>query len=191
MAEHRRGAPRSEAARLAILQATARLFAARGWEHLSIEGIAAEAGVGKQTIYRWWPTKSALVAECLLERMLLPESLSIPDTGHLRTDLTAWVETIFALLDDDTGRGLLTSLIAAATADPAIGSRLRDVLAGDAAPSARLAAGIAAGQLRADVSTDDLSEALVGALLLKALSARPTRPEDAATLVDALVAPPG
>jgi AcrR family transcriptional regulator len=65
------GTKRSEAARTAILNATARQFAERGWEQLSIEGIAADADVGKQTIYRWWSSKSAFVAECLLERLVL------------------------------------------------------------------------------------------------------------------------
>lgn len=187
MSASRRGATRSEAARQAILHATAELFAERGYEHLSIEGVAAQAGVGKQTIYRWWPTKGALVAECLLEGMLLPAHLSIPDTGDLRSDLIAWLERIFALLHDSNGRGLMTSLIAAATANADIGARLRDSLGGDASLAGRLMTGIAAGQLRANAPVTELSEALVGAVIVKALSGRDVGPEDAATLVDALL----
>ena len=78
MTDRRGGAPRSEAARLAILRATARLFLEKGFGQLSIEGIAAEAGVGKQTIYRWGPTKSDLVAEALIEGMLMPERVVPP-----------------------------------------------------------------------------------------------------------------
>ncbi|GAA3900711.1 TetR/AcrR family transcriptional regulator [Microbacterium invictum] len=187
MSEQRRGAPRSEAARQAILAATAQLFAERGYEQLTIEGIAAEAGVGKQTIYRWWPTKSALVAECLLEGRLLPGQLTLPDTGDLRGDLVGWVEQIFALMDEPTGRGLVTSLVAAATANVEIGARLRDSLGGAESVTTRLTAGVAAGQLPADAPVVELSEALVGAVLLKALSGRAGQPGDAARLVDALV----
>ena len=53
-----RGRPRSETARKAVLRAALRLVAAHGYRALTIEGIAAAAGVGKQTIYRWWPSKA-------------------------------------------------------------------------------------------------------------------------------------
>jgi AcrR family transcriptional regulator len=56
--EHRTGRVRSEAAREAILSATVRLIHARGYDHLTIEGVAKEAHVGKQTIYRWWPSSA-------------------------------------------------------------------------------------------------------------------------------------
>ena len=57
MNEHRAGPVRSAAAREAILAATAKMFQEQGYDQLSIEGIAREAGVGKQTIYRWWGSK--------------------------------------------------------------------------------------------------------------------------------------
>ncbi len=82
MALPRSGPVRSEAARRAILEATAALLAERGYDHLTIEGIAAAAGVGKQTIYRWWSSKGAVIAECLLEGMLLAGPRRLP--GHRR-----------------------------------------------------------------------------------------------------------
>ena len=69
----RRGPKRSEEARLAILHAAAARVVAHGYDHLTMEGVAADAKVGKQTIYRWWPSRSALVADCLAERLLLAE----------------------------------------------------------------------------------------------------------------------
>ncbi|MDQ4110388.1 MAG: TetR/AcrR family transcriptional regulator, partial [Actinomycetota bacterium] len=77
----RRGAVRSEEARMAVLDATGRLFATQGYDHLTIEGIAAEAGVSKQTIYRWWSSKSAVVADAMIEDLLLPDQPVVPDTG--------------------------------------------------------------------------------------------------------------
>ncbi len=53
------GRPRSEVARAAILTAASALLDEAGCAALTIEGIAARAGVGKRTIYRWWPTKGA------------------------------------------------------------------------------------------------------------------------------------
>lgn len=187
---HRRGAHRSETARVAILEATARLFAERGYEHLSIEGIAAAAKVGKQTIYRWWPTKSDLVADCLLQGLLIPTRLSIPDSGDLAADLEEWLLRVFAVIDTPSGRGVLVSLIAAATSNDQIGARLRDSLGADESLEERMRAGIAAGQLGSDALVEELSEALVGAVILKALSGRPIVDADAARLVRALVPPP-
>lgn len=187
---HRRGAHRSETARVAILEATARLFAERGYEHLSIEGIAAAAKVGKQTIYRWWPTKSDLVADCLLQGLLIPTRLSIPDSGDLAADLEEWLLRVFAVIDTPSGRGVLVSLIAAATSNDQIGARLRDSLGADESLEERMRAGIAAGQLGSDALVEELSEALVGAVILKALSGRPIVDADAGRLVRALVPSP-
>ena len=54
-------ARRSERARRAILDAALALCRARGYDGTAIEAIAADAGVGKQTIYRWWPSKGAVI----------------------------------------------------------------------------------------------------------------------------------
>lgn len=187
MPERRRGAIRSESARIAILESTARQFAERGYDHLTIEGIAASAGVGKQTIYRWWPSKAALVSDCLLEGMLMPGRLLIPDTGDLRADLETWLGSVLAVLDAPGGEGLVRSLIAAATEDKAVGARLRESLGGDASLEGRLAAGIAAGQLRRGAPVREIGEALVGALLLRALGGPPASDGDAAKLVEAVL----
>ena len=56
-------ARRSGRAHAAILEATRELIVEVGYDGMSIEGIAGRAGVGKQTIYRWWPSKAALVLD--------------------------------------------------------------------------------------------------------------------------------
>ncbi|MFB8386450.1 TetR/AcrR family transcriptional regulator [Microbacterium sp. NPDC055910] len=190
MTRVRTGPVRSEAARLAILRATARQFAQRGYDHLTIEGIAADAGVGKQTIYRWWGSKSALVAECLLEGMLLPDRLAPPDTGDIRADLTAWVDEVLSLLEHAQGEGLLRSLVAAAAENAEVGKRLRDSLTGSEALAGRLEAAV--GQtpnLTPAAPFDEIIESLAGALVLRALSRAPRVPGDAARLVAASLGP--
>ncbi|TXJ05246.1 MAG: TetR/AcrR family transcriptional regulator [Aeromicrobium sp.] len=183
----RRGAPRSEQTHLAILDAAASQFQERGYANFTIEGVAAQAGVGKQTIYRWWPTKTDLIAECLLDGRLFPERLSIPNTGDLHTDVVDWVSQVFELIRRPAGRGLVTSLIAAATANEQIGERLRETLGGRESVVARLSAGVEAGQLSPAKPITELAEALVGALLLKALGEGRTESGDAVRLVDALL----
>lgn len=189
MPEGRRGAPRSEAARLAILDATAALFAERGYDHLSIEGIAARAGVGKQTVYRWWSGKSELIAECLLEGMLLPDRFVLADTGDLRDDLGSWLVEVLSVLESSTGEALFRSLIAAATENADVGSRLREALADPRLFSARLREARASGELRSDLPIDDVSETVIGTLIFRALAGTPSDPGFAERLVDLVLGP--
>ncbi|GAB3581205.1 hypothetical protein GCM10027406_21920 [Leifsonia lichenia] len=189
MPDGRRGAPRSEAARLAILEATAALFAERGYDHLSIEGIAARAGVGKQTVYRWWSGKSALIAECLLEGMLLPDRFVLADTGDLRDDLTAWLTEVLAVLESPAGEGLFRSLIAAATENADVGSRLRESLADPRLFATRLRDARASGELRAGLPIDDVSETVIGALIFRAIAGAPSDPGFGGRLVDLVLGP--
>ncbi|WP_336659966.1 TetR/AcrR family transcriptional regulator [Leucobacter sp. USHLN153] len=167
----RSGPVRSEAARRAILSAAVELLAERGYDQLAIEAIASRAGVGKQTIYRWWGSKSAIIAEALLEGMILRERLDVPNTGDIRADLGAWLREIGDVLLSKQGQGLARSLIAAATDNAEVGQRLRDAIAGSGALSTRLTAAIEnESRLAADAPIDEIAESLVGALLLRALS---------------------
>jgi AcrR family transcriptional regulator len=187
MSEHRQGPVRSEAARVAILEATARLFQIRGYEHLTMEGIAAEAGVGKQTIYRWWPSRAALVADCLLEGRLFSERFNFPSAGDLRADLVTWLDNVFGILEEPSGELLWRSLIAAATENEAVGRRLYESLGIGSSLVPRLRAAVEASDLRADAPVEEIGEALMGALILRALSRLPTQPGSAERLVDAVL----
>lgn len=190
MSQRRTGPVRSEAVRIAILEATARQFAERGYDHLTIEGIAADARVGKQTIYRWWGAKSELVAECLLEGMLLPNRLVPPATGDIRADLTAWIDEVLSLLARPEGEVLLRSIIAAAAENVEVGRRLRDSLAGSESIAGRLESAVGqAPSLYPGAPFDEVSEALVGALVLRALSRADREPGDADRIVTAVLGP--
>lgn len=189
MAEGRRGAARSETARLAILRATAHQFADRGYDQLTMEGIAAEAGVGKQTIYRWWPSKGALVAECLLEGMLMPDRFLPPDTGDVRADLTAWLDDVLAFIDDEHHEALLRSLVAAATENVEVGRRLDESIFAGSSLVMRLETAVEASDLRADAPIQEIIEALVGALVFRVLTRAAVTPGLAGRLVDAVMGP--
>jgi AcrR family transcriptional regulator len=111
-----RGRPRSAEADRAILDAAGTLLAERGLTGMSIEEVAARAGVGKATIYRRWPSKGLLALDAF---MIMFRSLQPPvDSGSLRDDLLsalrAWVR---AVTTTPAGR-LLSSLIAEAQHDP-------------------------------------------------------------------------
>ena len=116
MADGRRGRPRSPRAQQAIVTATCDLLLEMGYERLSIEGVAARAGVGKQTVYRWWPSKSALVTEAVLEGRLPISGEPPPDTGDLRTDLGSWLARQFEALADPYVLSLIRAVTAATRA---------------------------------------------------------------------------
>ena len=72
------GRPRSESSRRAILDATRRLLTHSSVHKLSIEAIAKKAGVGKTTIYRWWPNKSAVIMEAIFSQAAFSNTMPTP-----------------------------------------------------------------------------------------------------------------
>src|ERR1043165_3579913 len=93
---------RSEKSRVAIIDATRALLLERGFDGLSIEAVAARAGVGKQTIYRWWPRRPALVADVLLEDA--DEILAtMPHTDDVPAALASWAGTLASALTTRRG----------------------------------------------------------------------------------------
>ncbi|WP_052849775.1 TetR/AcrR family transcriptional regulator [Streptomyces avicenniae] len=95
-------ARRSETARRAILTAAFELVGEVGYTKLSIEGIAARAGVGKQTIYRWWPSKGAVLFDAflMLSEDAEAQSAELPDTGDLEADLKQVLRATVTELND-------------------------------------------------------------------------------------------
>jgi AcrR family transcriptional regulator len=172
----RRGAVRNEATRVAILRATASQFAERGWDRLTIEGIAAEAGVGKATIYRWWSSRSALVAECLLEGLLLPEPPLPGDTGDVRADLAVWLDEILRFAAEPRPAELFRSLVAAAAEDEQVAFRLREAIGTPDALAARLDAARASGQFSPDAAPQVILDILIGVTLSQIITRAPAVP---------------
>jgi AcrR family transcriptional regulator len=91
----RPGRPRSAEAGKAILGAALGLLAEVGLQALSIEQVAARAGVGKKTIYRRWPSKDALVCDAIRS---MQSQMPVIDTGNLRDDLIAMYRTALGSL---------------------------------------------------------------------------------------------
>lgn len=116
---------RSEKSRAAIVKATKDLLLERGFDGLSIEAVAARAGVGKQTIYRWWPSRPVLVADVLLEdadKILRP----VDHTDDLAADLTRWATGLAATLTTFRGNAMLRILTIAGLEHDDIRTRMYD-----------------------------------------------------------------
>jgi AcrR family transcriptional regulator len=186
----RTGRPRSETTRLAILEAAAALTTELGYDHVTIDAIASRAGAGKQTIYRWWPAKSMVVADAVIEGLLRLPALDLPDTGDLSADLKAWTTTSAAKMGDSRFLQVVRALVTAATGPEQDASRLYEHIMRPTyeALLARLRRGQEAGQLSAAVSTESVADALLGTLLFRALARLPM-PETMAGIIDALLAP--
>jgi AcrR family transcriptional regulator len=115
---------RRESSRLAILDATLALCREEGYARLSIEAIAARAGVGKQTIYRWWPSKGAVLLEAL-DREAAGWA-AFPDTGDLVADMRTTINDVVRFQGDPNLGPPMAALIAEAQQDPAIGPLLQE-----------------------------------------------------------------
>ncbi|MFT4081620.1 MAG: TetR/AcrR family transcriptional regulator [Nocardioides sp.] len=120
----RRGPKRSEQSRRAILTAAFELTRDEGYRNLTIEGIASRAGVGKQTVYRWWPTKADVLLEAGATKAEL--HVSVADRGSWRADLEQFLRDSFALLAHPGLVAMMRSLMAEAQLDPDFAARFRE-----------------------------------------------------------------
>jgi len=172
MVEGRRGRPRDPRSQEAIVQATCELLGEVGYERMTIEAVASRAGVGKQTVYRWWASKGGLVAEAVLTGHLPLRAPPLADTGDLRADLGAWLDELTAALSDDRTASLVRATAAAAADDEQAAAQLYDRFTGPAhqAVVARLAAAVVAGHVRPDADLAAAADALTGALLYRVLT---------------------
>lgn len=175
---------RRERPRRAILRSARTLFHRHGLRNLTIEAIAEDAGVGKATIYRWWPSKAALVLDAIHDQVG-PE-IAFPDTGSAREDLRLQIASLIEILTSTrTGKAYI-ALVAESQHDPALAEAIRDrLIAGRRAATREVfKRGIARGQLRADLDIAIAIDALYGALYYRLLvSHEPLEPDHADALI--------
>lgn len=119
------GRRRNDAARDAILAAAAELLESHGGANITMASIAARAGAGKQTLYRWWPTKGALLLEAMVA--LAESEVVRTETGDLKSDLTSFVRATFAAASKH--RSLLLGVLREALTDPATAADLGEFAA--------------------------------------------------------------
>lgn len=154
---------RSERSRRAVLDAAAKLLTERGYTAITTEGIAAEAHVGKATIYRWWPTKAAIFMELYAE--LAREVTPPADTGSVLEDVTLLIRGAFKLYRETAAGLALAGIIAEAQSNAAISRIVRN----DFAPSRRhiilhlLERGVERGEISPGTDLELVSEVLAGA----------------------------
>lgn len=155
---------RSDESHRRILEATVELLERHGYRHLTIEGVAKRASVGKQTIYRWWGgSKPALVLEAFTQAS--DDRVDPPDTGTVRGDLLAILEPVFDLHEDlRAGTALANkTLMAEAQLDADFHPRYVDLHRHWWGPlRAAIERGIEHGELAADTDADLVVDSLLG-----------------------------
>jgi AcrR family transcriptional regulator len=179
-------ARRSERSRTAILDATRDLVMKVGYDAMSIEAIAATAGVGKQTIYRWWPSKAAVVLDMWAPD--IHQRIAFPDTGDLAADLTAQLTGVIELGNDPFFGPSFRALVADSQHDDALATQLLDRIFRPriAACKERLRRGQDAGQLAPDIDLDLAVDLLYGGFYHRyLLRVAPLGHEFAEAIVDA------
>jgi AcrR family transcriptional regulator len=156
---------RDEAARRRVLSAARDLVCELGPRAVSVDQIAASAGVGKQTIYRWWPTKSAVIMDALIE-LTDPDPADLPESIYeaIRLQMRR-VARMFASRNGE----LIRELVADAQGDPDLARDFRDRFFAHrrARGAATLAQGITTGELRPDLDIDDALDLLYAPLWLR------------------------
>jgi AcrR family transcriptional regulator len=170
---------RSGSAHVAILDAAWAEVTEKGYAGLTVEGIAARAGVGKQTLYRWWPSKAAVLLESVNARSVL--TADFPDTGDIVEDLGSQLAGVTEFLASEGG-AVQRALLAAAQSDPELAADLRSQIIQPRTDACcrRLVKAQADGQLRSDVDPLDVVELVYAPLYYRLiLGTRPLRPDDA------------
>ncbi|MCX7036725.1 MAG: TetR/AcrR family transcriptional regulator [Proteobacteria bacterium] len=163
------GRPRSDASRAAILKAAYQLLREGGFAQFTVEGVAARAGAGKATIYRWWTSKGTLAVEAFLVAAA-PKMDAIKDSGSPIEDLRRQVQQAATIYRGRAGQ-LMRELMALKQAD----SETDKQLFADFFEPRRKAAMVtlnrakASGELRPGTDLEVLADALWGPIFHRLL----------------------
>jgi AcrR family transcriptional regulator len=173
---------RDEAARRRVLDNARDLVCELGPHAVTVDEIATAAGVGKQTIYRWWPSKSAVIMDALIE-LTDPEPAELPESTYEAIRLQ--MRRVADMFSSRNGE-LIRELVADAQGDPDLAEdfRRRFFAHRRARGAATLTRGVAVGELRSDLNIDDALDLLYAPLWLRLLVGHgPTRPPAADRLL--------
>ena len=163
------GRPRSEESRQSILRSTLKLLKQDGgFAELSIEAIAADANVGKTTVYRWWPTKAALVADAFAASA--DYELRFQDTGSVQNDMSQQMRRLIRVFRSKRGK-VVAALLAGGQSDPELIAAFRERFLWPRRKQAyqTLQRGIDRGELPAGSDLDLVLDSLYGPIYMRFL----------------------
>jgi AcrR family transcriptional regulator len=160
---------RSKRAHEAILNAAAELIHERPYSDVCIEAIAARAGVGQQTIYRWWNSKAAVLMEACAA--VVAREVPLPDTGSFVDDLRDYLTHICAFFETQLSKPAIAGLLAEAQCDTDLANAFQERLLKQRRTVLRtiLERGVERGELRAGLDLDVIMDMVHGALWYRTL----------------------
>lgn len=163
------GRRRSETSRKAILDATYDLLKTVGFHQMSIEGVAARAGVGKATVYRWWSSKGVLAVEAFMQA--IAPSIGFRETASARADIERQLNLLAKAYRGKAGE-ILKEMIGFSQSD----AETREAFfVGYLKPrreaaKAALQRGIDQGEFQSNLDPEVLVDALYGPLIYRMLT---------------------
>src|ERR1039458_3507104 len=181
------GRPRSEESRQSILRSTLKLLKQPGgFPELSIEAIAADANVGKTTVYRWWPTKGALVADAFSASA--DDELRFPNTGSVHRDMSLQMRRLIRIFRSKRGK-VVAALLAGGQSDPELIEAFRERFLWPRRRQAyqTLRRGIDRGELPEGSDLDLILDSLYGPIYMRFLIRHDTLDEGFADEICGLV----
>jgi AcrR family transcriptional regulator len=164
-------------------------FIEDGYQGMSIEHVAAQAGVGKATIYRRWPSKEALITDAVTS---YSEELTAPDTGNVRDDMLGLVRQIVSMASSSPSGRCFARMAGEMVSNPELAKVYKDKVIAHRRAIVRqiIARGMDRGELRRNLDVDLVIDMLVGPLLYRALIRKAAAGETskvASALIDTLL----
>jgi len=181
-----RGRKRDDDARQRVLDATFELVGERGGGKVAINDIAEAAEVAKQTIYRWWPSRTAVVLDALVHGTM--KVTPFRETDDVRADFAGQLRGVIRLFNSPTG-SLIRELLAESQSDDVVAADFRDRFWAPRrdVSRARLERAVALGQVREGLDHEIVLDAIYGPLWVRLLVGhQPMRPAHAARIIDAI-----
>ncbi|WP_285485392.1 TetR/AcrR family transcriptional regulator [Amycolatopsis sp. NBRC 101858] len=186
----RSGNRRDETARLAVLHAADDLLVEHGFAALTVEAIARRAGVAKQTIYRWWPSKVEILLDTLIEDSA--KRFPVPADKPTADGIRGYLRAFARFLTRDPAGKVLLALLAQAQHDPGTAQSFRERYLGPRRDEERalLTRAIDAGEIAPKLGPDAALDALVGPIVYCALTGSSVPRGLVSTLVEDVLRPP-
>jgi AcrR family transcriptional regulator len=182
----RPGRPRSEATQQAIMDAARDLVGSEDYRGVTIEKIAARAKVGKQSIYRWWPTKADLILDAYTQHSIKGQDLiegmpPVIKSADAFADLEQDLARFFSFMSNPLIAKGVRSLIVEGQLDDEFRGKLYDRVHKVRCEALRRAFqhGVNLGQIRGDVDFDSLAHMIHGAYWYRFLSGTALKPDAA------------
>jgi AcrR family transcriptional regulator len=157
-----RGRPRDPRTQSDIMGATRRLLARDGYDQVTIDAIAREAGVSRPTVYRRWPSKAHVIFEAAFGQP--PDAALVQNSGDFENDLLVFVREVLRFWREPVVEAAALGILADRNRDRELHIRTQQLL--DERTLAEFGtlvrSGVEQGRLRADVDVDMLYQLLVG-----------------------------